>query len=702
MARNWAITIGINRYRYLPPLKYGMSDADAVRQFFVQELGFEQVYHFTDQSLPIVQDYGPELDSRPTGTTLSRFLRKRFEQPFLKTGDNLWFFFAGHGIRYENRDYLMPIDGDRDDLERSAIPLHYVSERLQRCGADNVILLIDACRNGEGRRDVASFGEEKQKGVVTLYSCSPEEASYEIEEIGGGAFTRVLLESLRLQGEGNCATVERLYKRLRYYVPQLTRSYRRGAQTPYGRVEPPSKNHLILLPRQATLTDVVTLKNDALRAEVEQDFELARHFWIRVLFVAPGDSEAISGIERLSREGCSAQASANTSAKDSAQSRSAIPFSPWLLFPRWSVRSSKLSRSRFPENKSRQKSSASRRQPQSNRAVPGGFKSSFTRRQLLQVGLAGGGLGMVFSLGRELSKVAGNSATPSSSSTSLSAADLTPTEFETVKVNTTGEITSRETLSGRVFKESIDDTLIELMYIPGGSFQMGSPEGEGPDDERPQHEVTVPSFMMGRYQVTQAQWRAVAALPEVERSLEADPSNFKGDNRPVERVSWEDAVEFCRRLTQYSGREYRLPSEAEWEYACRAGTTTPFHFGETLTSEIANYDATLTFGDGPEGVYREETTEVGNFLANAFGLHDIHGNVWEWCQDHWHENYDGAPSDGSAWITGGDASQRLLRGGSWDDLPRFCRSAYRLNLTPDNANYIIGFRVSCSAPRTLT
>ena len=132
MARNWAITIGINGYRYLQRLHYAMSDADAMRQFFTQELSFHQVYHFTDNGSPIAQDYGPDLESQPTSTTLSRFLRTRFEKPFLRDGDNLWFFFAGHGIRHENRDYLMPIDGDREDLERSAIPLHYAASG---CGA---------------------------------------------------------------------------------------------------------------------------------------------------------------------------------------------------------------------------------------------------------------------------------------------------------------------------------------------------------------------------------------------------------------------------------------------------------------------------------------------------------------------------------------------------------------------------------------
>ena len=149
--------------------------------------------------------------------------------------------------------------------------------------------------------------------------------------------------------------------------------------------------------------------------------------------------------------------------------------------------------------------------------------------------------------------------------------------------------------------------------------------------------------------------------------------------------------------SQYTGRTYRLPSEAKWEYACRAGTTTPFHFGEKITTDLANYDGESTYGDGVEGVSREETTAVGSFeVANNFGLYDMHGNVWEWCQDNWHSNYEGAPTDGNAWLDNEESSDRkLLRGGSWDNFPHRCRSAYRSNNYLDNLNYNIGFRVVC-------
>jgi len=235
---------------------------------------------------------------------------------------------------------------------------------------------------------------------------------------------------------------------------------------------------------------------------------------------------------------------------------------------------------------------------------------------------------------------------------------------------------------------------------------MGSPEAEPErsDAESPQHTVSLESFLMGRYPVTQAQWRAVAAMPQINRSLEPDPSRFKGANRPVEQVSWYEAVEFCDRLSAhtenpYIKKEYRLPTEAEWEYACRAGTTTPFHFGETISTDLANYDGDSTYANGPQGKARKETTFVDHFgIANAFGLCDLHGNAWEWCQDHWHNGYEGAPIDGSACLSENEKASRALRGGSWVHTPRHCRSAFRYYNPPDNRYNYVGFRVVCSAP----
>ncbi|MEO0987772.1 MAG: formylglycine-generating enzyme family protein [Cyanobacteria bacterium J06639_14] len=267
-------------------------------------------------------------------------------------------------------------------------------------------------------------------------------------------------------------------------------------------------------------------------------------------------------------------------------------------------------------------------------------------------------------------------------------------------------ILHRQSKQNRCFDEKLGkDLRLRMMLIPAGSFTMGSPgdELERSPAEDLQHEVNVNSFTMGKYPVTQAQWRYVAEeLPQEQQALNPAPSRFKGDMRPVESVSWDDAMEFCARLSTHAGRKYRLPSEAEWEYACRAGTTTPFHFGETITTDLANYRGTDdksigwkgNYGAGPKGKYRAETTPVDHFkVANAFGLCDMHGNVWEWCLDHWHASYEDAPTDGSAWLTEDENASRVLRGGSWGSSPGNCRSAYRNNNTRENRNNNNGFRV---------
>jgi formylglycine-generating enzyme required for sulfatase activity len=255
-------------------------------------------------------------------------------------------------------------------------------------------------------------------------------------------------------------------------------------------------------------------------------------------------------------------------------------------------------------------------------------------------------------------------------------------KIEVVTVNKFAEIIQRQQRVARYFIEDLGNGVkLEMAAIPGGTFMMGSPENEigRHDKESPQHQVSVPSFFIGKYPVTQAQYQAITGT---------NPSYFKGSNRPVEKVSWKNAVTFCEKLSQKIGKSYRLPSEAEWEYACRARTTTPFHFGDTITTDLANYN----------GNYKE-TTEVGSFgVANNFGLYDMHGNVWEWCQDSWHSSYKGAPTDGSAWLdTEENTNLKLLRGGSWCYNPDYCRSAYRDYYNLDNNDYYIGFRVVCSA-----
>ena len=634
MSRNWAICIGINDYSRLQPLRYAVSDAAAVRDFFLQEGRFEQVYYFADDAPPIATPQGP-MEARPTFANLLDFFEKRFQKPFLDVGDNLWLFFAGHGELHEGHDYLMPIDVSPGNLERTALRLSDLTAYLRNSGADNTVLLLDACRSQGSRRGLG-MGTEEQQGMVTVYSCSPREASYEIEDLGHGAFTYALLEGFNLQGGNNCATVERLDQYLRYQVPSLNAQHGKPVQTPYTAVEPLSKNHLILLPQKATLQDVLALKADAQEAELENELDLAQQLWIRVLAASAADRQAITALQRIAVKRVSRIDSPGPATAPTAGSRSV---------------------------------------------------TAPTSDQPPQV------------------------------------VDPPPTfEFEVVTVNAQGQISQREQRSAEYRREDLGDGItLDLVLIPGGSFRMGSPDGEegrdwygdfndafkGVNVEGPQHQVRVQPFLMGKYPVTQAQWKAVAALPKIERDLDADPANFKGGNRPVEQVSWDDAVEFCQRLSKRTGREYRLPSEAEWEYACRAETTTPFYFGATITTDVANYAGVDwenkgktypgSYGQGPKGEYRQQTTDVGSFSANAFGLYDMHGNVWEWCLDHWHNTYDGAPTNGSAWLSSGESNLMLLRGGSWFGNPGYCRSALRNRVARVFRDTGIGFRLVCAS-----
>ena len=310
----------------------------------------------------------------------------------------------------------------------------------------------------------------------------------------------------------------------------------------------------------------------------------------------------------------------------------------------------------------------------------------------------------------------------------LSKPPLRTIAFDTATVDAKGVRNPPEKYTAKVFTEGLASGAgIDMVSIPGGSFTMGSPvdEPERQANEGPQHHVTLPPFFMSASPITQAQWSvAVLAHPNpIRRDLDPNPSFFKGIDLPVESITWNQAEEFCLRLTELTGRAYRLPSEAEWEYACRAGTIDAFHFGPTITPELANYcgiggavcgesdgksiasdiygDARYdsgAYGQGPTGVFRGKTTPPRTFPPNRFGLYDVHGNVWEYCRDLWSANYAEAPLDGSANLSGPSDGQRTLRGGSWSHNPAICRSAYRDSIAPAYPGWQgrIGVRVVCT------
>lgn len=263
-------------------------------------------------------------------------------------------------------------------------------------------------------------------------------------------------------------------------------------------------------------------------------------------------------------------------------------------------------------------------------------------------------------------------------------------EFETVKIDITGKTIERTKMSANQYIEDLGDGIkLEMVEIPIGTFSMGSAESADVyndiyNNEWPQHQVNISSFYIGKYEVTQAQYQMI---------MGNNPSKFKGSNLPVENVTWNDAVEFCKKLSTKTDKTYRLPSEAEWEYSCRAGTTTAFSFGENINTNIANYREKDLYGQPIKEKNREKTTIVGSLgIANAFGLYDMQGNVWEWCQDIYQNNYDGAPTNGIAWEqTTND--RRVLRGGSWAYSIDYCRCTNRVRNKQTHHDDYDGFRV---------
>lgn len=260
----------------------------------------------------------------------------------------------------------------------------------------------------------------------------------------------------------------------------------------------------------------------------------------------------------------------------------------------------------------------------------------------------------------------------------------------------------------------------QMAAAPAGSFTMGSPDNEPgrTGKEGPQHTVTLQPFEIGRTEVTQGQWKAVmgfgfreflasltfsdpkALLRQIKNAMSGNnQSGFKacGDACPVENISWNDTQAFLKKLNQQTGLTYRLPTEAEWEYAARAGSTGPFSWGSTITTNQANYNGTFAFNNGEKGPYRQITLRSDSFEANRLGLYNMHGNVWEWVQDCWNVNYLGAPANGGAWLAG-DCAQRVMRSGSWIDTPVNLRSAFRTKDTLAVRDYYAGFRLARTLP----
>jgi formylglycine-generating enzyme required for sulfatase activity len=613
MAKNWAIVVGINQYKHIGHLDYANHDAAAMAEFFRSQ-HFDEVFWFTDELT--IESQSVQQSTFPRSSDLSDFLHDRLTAKSceLAPGDNCWFFFSGHGKRIGGQDYLLPYDYHPEIVghEQRAIAVESVREALLNSGADNIILLLDACRTAS--KDGADGIGDEQPGAITIFSCERNKQAYEIVALKHGAFTAALLEGLQMETPENCATVKRLDRYLGDRVPELLRQFHpdKPIQHPKTAVDPGQKWDLLLFPQVATKQDIEALTIQAYKTwQLDKNLDLAELLFQRVNTAKKGaDRDVVQVLQAI------------------AVQRVLNPELPTPSPP--------------PPN------------PPASRSTP-----------------------------------------PTTTPEPPPAPKRGMFNFNIIAVDATGRKTDLRPGKADYFSEDLGNgVILDMMQIPGGSFLMGADKGEegASRDEYPQHSVTVPEFWMGKFAVTQAQWNAIAQLPKVKIDLTPNPSHFEGPNRPIETVSWHEAIEFCDRLSRRTRKTYRLPSEAQWEYACRASSTEPFHFRETIRTNLANFNGNYSYAKTPKGEYRRRTIDVGSFPPNAFGLYDMHGNVWEWCMDTWYGSYDLAPNDGSAWIDKTGTS-RLIRGGSWDSLPLSCRSAYRGHEDSAERGNYLGFRV---------
>lgn len=690
-----ALLIGVSEYKTgLNPLPGAVKDVEAMQRVLVHpEMG-----GFAEENITVLKN--------PQRQAIEDAIYKLFDNR--QKDDLLLFYFSGHEVKDESGKLYLSTCATRKNNGRlvkpSAVAASTLHESINESKSQRQVVILDCCFSGAIAfgmtvKDDGSVNVQEQlggRGRAILTSSTSTQYSFEQEGSELSVYTRYLVEGIEKgaadqDGDG-WISVDELHEytsnKVRAAAPAMTPEF-----------YPVKEGHKILLAKASVDDPLLKYRKD-------------------VEGIAREDEGEISPINRTYLDELRKTLKLLSEEADALESEVLEPYCQRKAkLQRYEQIFTELIGQQYPLSESNRNALKRWQQALSlrdedialieRRVVRQRQRFSaaqlLTRQQFLK--LAGlGGVGFVVTVVFQTFR--GNSPQPTPSSSPLQKATtkkllLQVFKFDVVTVDARGKETKRDRKQAEFFTEDLGNRVsLEMVSIPGGKFLMGSPSTEvkREDKESPQHPVTVAAFFMGKFAVTQAQWRAVVSLPQVKQRLDANPSYFKGANRPVEQISWPDAVEFCERLSKKTGLTYRLPSEAEWEYACRAGTTTPFHFGETITTTLANYNGTYTYGSGPEGEYRHQTTDVGSFqVANAFGLYDMHGNVWESCADYWHDNYKGAPSDSSAWRSSNDNSNQLIsmRGGTWDDNPGSCRSASRIRREPSLRNPYFGFRVVC-------
>ena len=718
----WAVIVGISEYQYRPwKLNYAHRDAEEIYKLIRTENGG----NFKEKN--IYKLINENATKRNIEIALHDFLQKPDKD------DLVLLYFACHGAPNPNRPnknlYLLTYDTAPDKIAATGLKMREIDDALKdTLIAEKVIILADTCHSGGigggiGKRSISDNSELVNRylqslstakgGIALLTSAEAREVAREGKDWGGGhgVFTHFVLEGMRGAADRNSdgiVTTGELFEYVRDKVKQAT-DYRQHPSIGSNGFD---RDLPIAIARIEISEPILEPAEADNREKKQRDYQNKLQRYQQEFSRAIEAEYPLSDFIQQKLKDFQQQLGLKVSDIDKVEQT--------------------LTTAKEQELQQRQreqkeyKSKLQRYQQEFSRVIEAEYPlSNFFQQRLKhfqqQLGLSDPDLEKITKplidakekerleqKQREQEKYEQQQKS-SQSEQNFSAIKIEKFLFEVITFNKRGAENSRTIKEAEFFRENLgNDIILEMVRIPSGKFVMGSPKDEGYDFEKPQHTVTVKSFWMAKYQVTQAQWRAVANLPQVNRDLNPNPSHFKGDERPVERVSWKDAVEFCARLSQYKGRQYRLPSEAEWEYACRAVISDqlsvlskelkveewnekyhqPFHFGETISTRLANYT-------GVKGEYRGQTTPVGYLgVPNNFGLSDMHGNVWEWCEDDWHDNYESAPTNGSAWLSG-MSSKKVIRGGSWSLNSSYCRSACRGYGSRVSRLDSLGFRATC-------
>ncbi|QDV91080.1 Serine/threonine-protein kinase pkn1 [Phycisphaerae bacterium RAS2] len=637
-AARYAVVIGINTYQdaTIPKLNYAEADARAIHQTLI------------DPQVGGIEPKNAVLLLGKDATT--RNIRKALtDLRTIPKDATVFIFFSGHGAKEAGEAFWVTTDSELGGLGFSAIPDREVRALTDRIPSNRLIMLLDCCYAAatvKEQKSIVDIAEALKsfvgKGRVTITASGPGDEAIEADDLAHGVFAHYLLEALRGKADGlggpadGIVTLPELTAYLDRHVADAARQ-RKGIQKPnifMEEVQEPGKFLVTIDPKR--LLDL------AAAAQRESDLVRQRIEALKKMFV---DERIDDSQYRLGK-------SLLESAPDRLDKPDRERLAIFVELIAGAVPANRLQALLDSVETPEQRAARLERERMAARvtATLGKLEAAFEKKN-----------------GDEAFRLLGELTSLSPSHPALDdwrkrVEGLGPPKELTLD------------LGGGV--------KLDLVLIPAGEFMMGSPDDEEDrdSDEGPQHRVRISKpFYMGKYEVTQAQWQAI---------MGSNPSRFKGDGTlPVDSVSWEDCQAFCKKLSSRSGKEVRLPSEAEWEYACRAGTTTRFCFGDSDSSlgSYAWYDENSD----------NKTHSVGGKRANAWGLHDMHGNVWEWCEDTHHDNYTGAPTDGRAWTTGGKQTSRVLRGGSWVIGDRWVlRSAFRSRNTPDFRNFFNGLRVA--------